>query len=71
MPHQTLKQRIDRAMVQHRLWFNRNPEEVRLHCWCGDSLLIDYFQIGEQEMSRRITSFVALHDRCGPPKEQA
>ncbi len=69
MPHMTLQQRIDRAMVQRRLWFNRDPNEVRLHCWYGDSLLIDYFQRGEQEMSRAITSFVALHDKCKPQEQ--
>jgi hypothetical protein len=66
---QTLEQRIKSGLARHQFSlddYRDHPVDCHLHCWCGDSLLIDYFHFGMGEMSRRLTSFIAKHEVCKP-----
>lgn len=65
----TLEKRINFGIARGNLWFNEDSLEVRLCCSCGESLLIDYFQLGIVPMNRELASFIATHKGC-PPRER-
>jgi hypothetical protein len=65
----TLEQRISAGIARGNLWFNEDPLEVRLCCFCGESLLIDYFQLGIVPMNRELASFIAAHKGCSPREQ--
>ena len=64
----SLEKRIQQGIARRQ--FTLNPPdspEVRLSCaWCGESLLIDYFQFGVPEMTRQINAFLQDHASCEP-----
>ncbi len=67
----TLEKRINFGIARGNLWFNEDPLEVRLCCSCGESLLIDYFQIGFVPMQQEMASFIAAHKGCLPRERPA
>jgi len=67
---QTLEQRVKLGLARHQFSlddYRDHPVDCHLHCsFCGDALLIDYFQFGVSEMNRQITAFAARHGKCRP-----
>ena len=66
---QTLEQLIKAGIAKHQFWFDdyREVPDQKLHCsFCGESILVDYFQFGVTEMGRRLTSFAWEHSKCEP-----
>lgn len=66
---QNLEQLITERIAKHQFLFDdyREVPDQKLHCsFCGDSILVDYFQFGVTEMGRMLTSFVREHSKCEP-----
>ena len=66
---QSLEQLVKAGVAKHQFWFDdhRTSPDVHLHCsFCGESILIDYFQFGMKEMGRRLMQFVSVHSKCAP-----
>ena len=64
----TLEQRIEQGIARHQFTLNAPDDpECRVTCnWCGESLLIDYFQFGYHEMTIRVNNFTRQHGSCEP-----
>jgi hypothetical protein len=65
----TLEQRIQRGIEVHQFTIDdyRTHPDTHLHCnFCGDAILVDYFQFGVMDMKRRLMNFVSSHSKCEP-----
>lgn len=55
--------------VTHKLGFN-----PFLHCWCGASLELDYYERGIMAMTEDVNGFIDAHNECvcaGQEEEQS